>query len=325
MNNTIVTVIVTYNRLELLKKCIQSLKDQTLNTHILVVNNGSTDGTKNWLLEQKDIVVINQENEGGAGGFYRGMKEAYERGYDWIWVMDDDAFPEKDCLNKLMLYSGEARVLAPLVIENENIDKLHRGRINFDRINIPIFQIPINNYDLFQDKNISITIDFISFIGLLMNRDIIEEVGYPKKEYFIFNDDVEYSLRIKKKGIKCLLIKNTCIYHKKYEINKFELGNYKFFRKEVKNIFFYKKFKKEKKIPYFRLLEFRNSIINVLDYSNKITTNKIFIIIYFLKQSLKSLFIFKEGKKTVFLLYISLIQGLHRNINNKKIKDYYDK
>ncbi|RYZ98092.1 MAG: glycosyltransferase, partial [Sphingobacteriaceae bacterium] len=91
MNESIVGVVVTFNRLDLLKNCITSLKRQTRSLdQIIVVNNGSTDGTEKWLNEQQGLIVIHQENSGGAGGFHRGMKEGYEHNYDWIWVMDDD-------------------------------------------------------------------------------------------------------------------------------------------------------------------------------------------------------------------------------------------
>ena len=70
--------IVTYNRLSLLKKTINSLRKQTYPIdNLCVINNGSTDGTYEWLLEQQDLTVIHQENLGGAGGFSRGVQYAY--------------------------------------------------------------------------------------------------------------------------------------------------------------------------------------------------------------------------------------------------------
>ena len=66
----ITAVVVTYNRLEKLKKVIESVRSQTASLlQILVVNNGSTDGSREWLESQNDIYLINQGNLGGAGGF----------------------------------------------------------------------------------------------------------------------------------------------------------------------------------------------------------------------------------------------------------------
>ena len=64
----ITAVVVTFNRLELLKKGIESLRKQARLSNIIVVNNGSTDGTDKWLATQTDLRVINQENVGGSGG-----------------------------------------------------------------------------------------------------------------------------------------------------------------------------------------------------------------------------------------------------------------
>ena len=68
-------VVVTYNRLALLKEAIDSLRNQIYtNREIVVVNNGSTDGTQEWLNAQKDIIVNTQQNLGGAGGLFTGVK-----------------------------------------------------------------------------------------------------------------------------------------------------------------------------------------------------------------------------------------------------------
>lgn len=96
-------VVVTYNRLELLKEVVESLRNQTYTEcQILVVNNGSTDSTLEWLSLQSDIITITQENCGGAGGFHTGMKYAAENEYDYCWVMDDDVISEPNALEELI-------------------------------------------------------------------------------------------------------------------------------------------------------------------------------------------------------------------------------
>ena len=67
--------------MELLKECIQSLRNQTHKLdEIFIINNSSTDGTLEWLNTQTDLTVITQENSGSAGGQYTGIKTAYEKG-----------------------------------------------------------------------------------------------------------------------------------------------------------------------------------------------------------------------------------------------------
>ena len=92
--NSICVVIVTWNRLEMLKVCVDSVKKNAAAADILVVDNASTDGTGEWLAHESGVNVLTlAENTGGAGGFAVGMKWAFDRGYGWMWIMDDDVVP----------------------------------------------------------------------------------------------------------------------------------------------------------------------------------------------------------------------------------------
>ena len=118
----VIAVVVTYNRLELLKRNLSCLRRQTVPlTTLVVVDNGSTDGTGAWLDEQEDVKTIHQTNVGGAGGFYTGMEYARLADADWIWCMDDDVFPRPDCLEQLLAYAGYEGVgiLTPTSIHNK--------------------------------------------------------------------------------------------------------------------------------------------------------------------------------------------------------------
>ena len=94
----IIAVVVTYNRLELLKRNISCLKQNKPLSAIVVVNNGSTDGTSEWLASQDSLTVVNQANVGGSGGFYTCIRKSCELDADWIWCMADDLFALPDCL-----------------------------------------------------------------------------------------------------------------------------------------------------------------------------------------------------------------------------------
>jgi len=97
-----IAIVVTYNRLPLLKECIGALLAQTRRPdEIVVINNSSTDGTEEWLHTQP-VVVVTQPNGGGAAGFHRGIREAYGRGADWIWLMDDDTIATPTALEHLL-------------------------------------------------------------------------------------------------------------------------------------------------------------------------------------------------------------------------------
>ena len=104
MQANIGVVIVTFNRLEKLKKTLTCFKEQDLSPkYVLVVNNNSSDGTKEFLetwkkddnCQFKKMVIHEKENLGGSGGFHVGLEKAKEMDAEWIWVSDDDAYPQK--------------------------------------------------------------------------------------------------------------------------------------------------------------------------------------------------------------------------------------
>jgi GT2 family glycosyltransferase len=203
----IAAVVVTYNRLGLLKECIDSLRNQTRKLdEIIVVNNDSTDGTKEWLNEQKDLSVIHQANLGGAGGFHTGIKTAYEKGYDWIWIMDDDGLPMKDALEELVKYkNSDTGVLNSLVVSKTIEKQLAFGLEDyiFNKYYIKIEEI--NDKEFVNGANF--------FNGTLLAKKTIDKIGFPEPLFFIYGDEYEYYLRIKNNSIEIKTITSSTILH----------------------------------------------------------------------------------------------------------------
>lgn len=198
----IAAIVVTYNRLELLKKCIFSLENQSKKLdEIIIINNGSNDGTFEWLKEKKNIRVITQDNLGGAGGFNTGLKYAYNEGFDWFWIMDDDGLPSEDCLEKLSLYSklGVLDYVAPNLIDNKGISHFSK---------------------MFEESNLD-AINFFGgpFNGILLSKNIIFKIGLPIKEFFIWGDETEYKNRILENGFVTLTVKSAIHNHKRTGFN----------------------------------------------------------------------------------------------------------
>jgi rhamnopyranosyl-N-acetylglucosaminyl-diphospho-decaprenol beta-1,3/1,4-galactofuranosyltransferase len=132
MNNAV--VIVTYNRVELLKECLACVCGQTIPfSRVIVVDNHSTDGTAEFLAAREDLDVIREpENLGGAGGFYDGLQCASQGEYDWVLIIDDDAMIAPDYMEKLLDYANAHTGiygLAGKVVTEGHIDVSHRRRI----------------------------------------------------------------------------------------------------------------------------------------------------------------------------------------------------
>ncbi len=219
MSETIAAVVVTYNRKQLLTECLDALLAQTRPIDkIILIDNASTDGTPEILKERGYLANLTieyvrlPENTGGAGGFYEGVKRGYEADYDWLWLMDDDAEPLIDALERMKIGFKEDDVLA---VANLPIDKngiaqtVHRGWIDFCRTDDRLTREVTAN-DLNGDI---VEIKFASFVGIAIKRVVVDKIGYPKKEFFIHYDDVEYCHRIASIG-KLVMVNRSVIKHK---------------------------------------------------------------------------------------------------------------
>lgn len=210
----IIAVVVTYNRLELLKKNISQLRVNEPVNSIVVVNNGSTDGTKEWLSAQEDLIVIHQENVGGSGGFYTGIKHAYDVGADWIWCMDDDVFPHSDCMEKMLPYtsSKDIGVIAPRRLMEGRIFTNDFLSYNLTNPFASMYKGRLSKMQVYGPVEIVGT----AFEGLFLRREIVEKVGLPNKELFIFCDDTDYCLRTILAGYKILYVPTALMDKEKF-------------------------------------------------------------------------------------------------------------
>jgi GT2 family glycosyltransferase len=186
----------------LLSQCITALRSQTRKIDkILVINNGSTDNTEAWLLRQPDIDFITQKNVGGAGGFYTGVKTAFERECSWIWLMDDDGYPKQDALEMLLEGDDEELCLRNCAVINKDDKKS--------------FVWKTANYTSIGDVT-EMTIKNVAhpFNGTLLHRKVIEKVGFPNANLFLWGDETEYYYRIiRKNNIPYYTKANSIHYH----------------------------------------------------------------------------------------------------------------
>lgn len=210
----IAAVIVTFNRKVYLERCLNAILTQTLKpTSVYIYDNASTDGTVDMVKslglyntakgETMYKYIYNQKNEGGAGGFHNGMRYAMNDGsYDALWVMDDDGVPDKNCLNNLSKWLVEYDYIAPIVLSDED--------------HITCSFVPNSKYKDFclkSQDNILVENWASPFNGILFSSYLIRKIGYPKKDMFIWGDEINYHLRAIKAGLKPVTILNAKHYH----------------------------------------------------------------------------------------------------------------
>jgi len=186
---TVCAVVVTRNRRALLEECLAAVRDQTRPPdRVLVVDNASTDGTPEFVSDEHpeaELIRLDR-NEGGAGGFHEGMKRAAAGGWDWIWLMDDDTIPSPDAL-ELLLSAPPAALLASKVVWTDG--RIHP--MNPPRLDMKDMDAVVRGFKLG-----AVPMRFCTFPSLLVRGDVPARFGLPRKEFFIWSDDIDFTARV---------------------------------------------------------------------------------------------------------------------------------
>lgn len=211
---SLVAVVVTYNRLDKLKATLARLLEAPPAelAAVVVVDNASGDGTGAWLAAQEDarlVALASESNIGGAGGFEAGMRHAVaELDPDWIVVMDDDARPEPGALAAFHALDkrGWDALAAAVYFPGGEICEMNRPSRNpfwhareFRRTLMGGgrggFHITPEDY-----AGPGRLIDVASFVGLFLSRAAIRRAGYPDGRLFVYGEDGLYTLGLSKLG-----------------------------------------------------------------------------------------------------------------------------
>ena len=201
-------MVVTYNRLPLLRQCLAALTSQTaLGLTIFLIDNASTDGTAEAVaaMTLPNLVYRNTgKNLGGAGGFAYGVREAALAGYDALWLMDDDTLPTPTALAEFLQPDRDlhgrygwlsGRALAPDGTDQPmNLQRVtpYKDLPNFDGARIPAVMA--------------------SFVSLFLRTETVRRYGLPIAEFFIWSDDWEYTRRISR-AQPCYVIPASRVVH----------------------------------------------------------------------------------------------------------------
>ncbi len=214
--DSVCAFVLTHNRQHLLVETLRALLGQTRPIEqVIVLDNASTDGTlqrlrSEGLLDEPQIAVHrNEANTGGAAGYQEGMRLALAEGRDWIWLMDDDAEPRPDALERLLAAppasdAGTAVLCTAVVHPDGSVDRMHRCRLA--RLVLPLGE-EIYAHGRYAD------VDCASFVGFMVRRRVAEAAGLPLADYFLGYDDAEYSLRARAHG-RIRLVPESVIVHK---------------------------------------------------------------------------------------------------------------
>ena len=217
----VTAVLVAYNRRELLQESLAALAQQTRPVdRLVIVDNASTDGAgeaaealvQEWGGRARLIRLT--ENTGGAGGFAVGIAAAIaEDGIDWVWVMDDDTVPGPDALAGALDAHERYRATGP-----DDLAVMGSRVIWTDGedhpMNTPKAKIRASSAERERAASVgAMEIRSISFVSAFLRASRVRELGLPIADYFLWNDDFEYSARLLR-GARGLYVPDSVVTHK---------------------------------------------------------------------------------------------------------------
>ncbi|GAN68215.1 glycosyltransferase [Acetobacter orleanensis] len=250
----VTAVIVTCNRLSMLKTVLDHTLAQNFSA-VVVVNNASQDGTRDWLETQTDprLHCLHEPiNSGGAGGFARGMDyAAHQTGCDWLVCFDDDAWPQPGALNlfqSLPLPPSVGAVAAAVYFPSGAVCDMNRPGINpFASIG-KFFQLVKSRKRTFAidpaayQQSKAVPVDYASFVGFFVRADLVRgPLGLPQKDLFIYADDTLYAWKLRCLGQKILFVPGIRFTHDCKTTVSFARNRWKIYYIVRNRILFYKK------------------------------------------------------------------------------------
>tara|TARA_B110000027_G_scaffold73924_1_gene78778 strand:- start:274 stop:1152 length:879 start_codon:yes stop_codon:yes gene_type:complete len=187
IDEKIIAVLLTRNRKDLLQEGLRGIFNQTVPIDkILIVDSVSTDGTFETLndkgiLKRSNVKYIKlKENKGPSGGFAEGIKHAMTENPTWVWILDDDIFPQETCLENLLKFKEISHCIAP-----------YRDKT------VPFFNPAIGLSSHNTNLSFNTGKDFVftntcCFEGMLINANLIKKIGLPDERFFQVYGDTIY-------------------------------------------------------------------------------------------------------------------------------------
>lgn len=205
--------------------CLESIYEHInySNYELIIVDNlspnDSVEALTNYLNQlsvvNKPILKVNQANLGFANGNNLGIKLALARGADFVWLLNNDTFIKDDALSPLLkAYKGNVGILGSKLIFYPSDNLIQAVGATINKFSSKIVQIGFNEKDKGQYDNKKLTVDFVVGASLFVSKELLEKVGMLSEDYFMYFEELDWSLRAKKKGFKTDVCTSSVVYHK---------------------------------------------------------------------------------------------------------------
>lgn len=202
MASTVAAIVLNWNNYEDTRDCLSSLSSLSDSLKVILVDNGSTDGSGQRLEEEFDIQVVHTgENLGFSGGMNAGIKMALHAEVEFVWILNNDTqFPDTTVVTRAverMEDNPEIGILSPIILESQSDDQVWFKCGEIDRKNGTVHhetQCRAGDDDVITEN------DYIPLCAAFIRSDVFKEAGLLPEKYFLYYEDVEFGTRVRKHG-----------------------------------------------------------------------------------------------------------------------------
>ncbi|TDQ16972.1 hypothetical protein DFQ04_1620 [Algoriphagus boseongensis] len=215
---SVAIIVVNWNGIEFTKSCLASLRKVDYPNYAIILVDNASENEEGKQLKQlfPEIHLIqNQENLGFAGGNNVGIRKALKEGFSHILLLNNDTLVKPDFLGQLVrkaIQNPKTGIIQPLILFLHNpkeiwsaggkwVKSLSRAITLGDRE-------PLADY-----RFKKVELDWATGCCMLVSREAILQAGLLNEQYFLYFEDVEWSLRIKAAGFGVQLEEKSVIYH----------------------------------------------------------------------------------------------------------------
>lgn len=212
--------ICNFNKKEYILNNLESLHRQTFLEHmdIYVVDNASTDGSPDAIEEKYPAVTVirNEENLGGAGGFYIAQTEGEKLGYEYLLMADNDIVAEEDAVEKLFSFLQQHEDVGMVGAQLFFMDQPNKIWVYGNTLDFEKYRIidGFGGQDVSDDMPEVVYCDTVPSCFSLIRAKCLEKTGYMPRENFISWDDIEWCYRFGLAGYKVAAISAARVWHK---------------------------------------------------------------------------------------------------------------
>lgn len=222
MQDNVAIILLNWNSFKDTYDCVESLKKMIHSQfHIFIIDNDSMDNSWNLLndvfsTDSTITLIKSPENIGFAGGNNIGIKAALKMGYNYFWLLNVDTIVKEDTLSELLLALKKDNKIG---ITGSKILYFGTNKIWFAGGKVNLFtgkvgHVGMGKEDIYNQFNIEKDSQYITGCSLLVQRKVLDTVGLMKEDYFLYYEETDWNIRIRKAGWKTVYVPKSVVFHK---------------------------------------------------------------------------------------------------------------